>query len=201
MKIVPKSLLSRPALFRKTADGRPVAAMVANMPNVICFNRGTGMEKFIESPWFAFGEPHKKDGVRSVMLPAIKALYWLGFSRIYLLGCDFNMSKEAGYHFDQGRSDKAIENNNRAYQKMSEWMPKIRQETESRGVKIYNCNKDSNLKAFEYRSFSEAIEAESADAQQFLGSEIVSGRYEALARENANGKSIPEICCALNGFA
>ena len=91
------------------------------------------------------------------MLAAIKILYVLGFRDIYLLGCDFKMTKEDKYAFEENRGEGAIRGNNRSYSIMTKRFEAMKEHFTERGLSVYNCNKDSALEVFPYRHIKEVL--------------------------------------------
>jgi hypothetical protein len=93
------------------------------------------------------------------MLPVLRISFLLGFRTIYLLGADFKMSEKYTYHFDEQREKGAVNCNNNTYDRLkSEYLPALKPFLEEEGVNVYNCNPDSALDIFEYKSFDQAIQ-------------------------------------------
>lgn len=133
---------------------------VGDCPNVVYFRRN---EKF-HAPRFLFentvcwGNHKNHGGGRSVMLAAIKVLFLLGFRKVYLLGCDLNMSETAKYHFEEERSKGAINCNMSTYRRLKEeYFPQLKPYFDQEGFEVYNCNPDSALRCFPFVSFDDAI--------------------------------------------
>jgi hypothetical protein len=93
---------------------------VGDCPNMIFFKRNEKFvaEQFLNEDTFNWGNHSDLGGGRSVMLVAIRLLYYLGFRKVYLLGCDFDMSEQRKYHFEQDRSEASIKGNNSTYEKL-----------------------------------------------------------------------------------
>ena len=134
---------------------------VGECPNVIGYRRN---EKFVANR-FLFEDTinwgcHKQwGGGRSVMLPVLRTLFLMGFRKVYILGCDFNMTEEYTYHFDEQRSKGAVNCNTSTYKRLiGEYLPGIKPYLDAEGVEVYNCNPESGLKVFPFKSFEEAIE-------------------------------------------
>jgi hypothetical protein len=173
MKIVPQAHFEKKIYDKLEGFSEKV---VGDCPNVIGFRRN---EHFREDRWLHehtinWGNHKNHGGGRSVMISSLKICYLLGFKRIYLVGCDFNMTEENGYFFEEKRSKSAVKNNMNSYEKMEGYFSKIRPKLEQEGVTIYNLNPKSKLKAFDYMNFSVAIEKEKIDVN---GSTI--GMYES----------------------
>jgi hypothetical protein len=132
-------------------------------PNVVGYKRNEkfAAHRFFTEASFNWGCHKKWGGCRTVLLPAIRIPYMLGFRRLYLLGVDLNMSDEAKYHFKEGRTAGSIRNNNNTYSRIiKEYGPGMKKEADKLGYSIYNCNPDSALTCFDHVSFDEAIERE-----------------------------------------
>lgn len=102
------------------------------------------------------GRRHKK---RSVMLIAVRMLYWLGFRTVYLLGADFHYRPEKTYAFPGCDKNAGMcGTNNTTMGVLNRWFQMLRPEFERRGFRIYNATPQSRLTAFEFLNFEEAIE-------------------------------------------
>ena len=133
----------------------------ADCPNVIGFQRNEkfAAHRFFTEASFNWGCHKKWGGKRTVLLPALRLPYMMGFRKLYLLGVDLNMTPDAKYHFKEGRTPGALKNNAATYKRIiEEYGPGIRKYADKLDYKIYNCNPDSALDCFEYKSFDEAIE-------------------------------------------
>lgn len=163
---------------------------VADCPNIIYYKRN---EHFQARQWlwedtFNWGNHKDYGGGRSIMLAAIRILFVLGFRRVYLLGCDFNMSPESKYHFDQGRHKGAIHGNNDTYRKLNGWFKELRPLFEKEGFHVLNCNPNSGLKSFDFISFEDAIhEAMSHFHFTDVTKERTRGLYDTETREKEEG--------------
>jgi hypothetical protein len=136
------------------------------MPSVFYFKRNLkfNVKKFLTEPTVNWGNSEKRvdeigcKGGRSVMLAAFKMMYYLGFRNIYLLGADFKMEKgKDNYAFPQNRTDNLIRGNNQTYQDLNKRFVALLPEFYEKGLKVYNCNKDSNLTSFPYMSYENAV--------------------------------------------
>lgn len=140
-----------------------------DMPNVAYYARSGHFDhaSFLTEPLFSWGNDAKTDdslgltGKRSVMLVAVKLLYWLGFRTVYLLGCDFNMTPENKYAFPEQRTAQAVNNNNATYQALNQRFTALRPLLDAEGFTVLNCNPDSGLTAFDFADYDDAIRAES----------------------------------------
>jgi hypothetical protein len=154
-------------------------------PNVWFFDRNERFdpEAFLTEPTINWGNHKSLGGGRSVMLPALRLLHYLGFKNIFLLGCDMRMTRESKYHFDQDRTEKSIQNNNSTYLKMMRWFEMLKPKFESRGCRIFNCNADSSLKIFPFITLDSAIDIALDGFPKDLASERSFGLYERTALE------------------
>ena len=97
-------------------------------------------------------------GARSCMLAAIRICYILGFRTIYLLGADFNMEEgKQNYAFKQHRHKGSVKGNNGTYNVLKKRFKACLPLFEKKGLKIFNCNLESKLNVFPFKSFDEAI--------------------------------------------
>ena len=157
-KFVPQSHM--PKHIFDNEKWQPMDITVGECPNVIGYMRN---EKFKAERWLTetscnWGSHSSEGGGRSVMLPAIKLCYLLGFRTIYLLGCDMKMTEEYTYHFDEQRSKGAVKGNNSTYDRLkNEYFPSLKPEFDKAGLNVFNCYKDSGLKVFPYMSYEDAI--------------------------------------------
>jgi len=159
-KFVPKNHLDKPIF-----DNEKWTVMnkkVYECPNVLGYMRNErfNAETFLKETTLNWGNHKDFGGGRSVMLPALRILYLLGFRTIYLLGCDMKMSENYTYHFDEQRSKGAVNCNMGTYDRLKhEYLPQLKSHFDKAGLKVYNCNPDSELKCFPFISYSEAIDS------------------------------------------
>jgi len=168
--------------------GDEAGVKVRDCPNAMYINRNNhfNADRFLHEPTFNWGNSkHFKDangkgGGRSVMLPALKILYVLGFRHVYLLGADFNMTEEVKYSFPQDRKKSSIKCNNATYKQLNWRYKKLRPIFDAAGFKVYNCNPESKLKAFPHISFDDAIAAALAHTDNWR--DYMNGRTESTDR-------------------
>ncbi len=144
--------------------------VVKQCPNVILYDKNDYFEpdKFFTEATISWGcAENVKDvlgitGGRSVMLVAFKIIAYLGFKRIYLLGCDFNMEYDSNkrgkgitYAFNQYKNQKACDTNNVSFKRITKRLKSLLPGLKQQKIKIYNCNEKSNLKLFPYKSFDD----------------------------------------------
>lgn len=162
---------------------------VKEMPSVLYFRRNEKFDaqNFLNQNTINWGNKDKeKDdlgnvGGRSVMLAAIRILYYLGFRRVYLLGADFKMeSGKDNYAFKQDRSISSINGNNSTYKTLNSRFDSLKPIFDSLNYKIYNCNKDSGLKSFSYMSYENALQRAAGKFKKTIDTE---GWYDRKEKE------------------
>lgn len=169
---------------------------VNEMPSVFYFKRNEKftVSSFLTEPSINWGNPDKeKDelgnkGGRSVMLAAIRLLYYLGFRRVYLLGADFNMkSDNEHYAFQQSRTPHSINGNNKTYKTLNSRFAALKPIFDELNFKVYNCYKDSGLNVFKYMPFEEAVEKATRECKKIIDTE---GWYDRKDREKKEQQEI-----------
>jgi len=132
---------------------------LTDCPNTMFYERNGKFDPntFLTENTFNWGNSRENGGNRSVMLVAIKLLYYMGIRNIYLLGVDFKMNSEYTYSFNQKRSDSSVKGNNSTYNELKKRFTKLRPIFEDAGLYVHNCNLESELKAFPFVKFEEAI--------------------------------------------
>ncbi len=95
----------------------------------------------------------KTSGYRTSMMDAIRVLFILGIRTIYLFGVDFHQGLDYGYHYPAPGYQQKIVGNNRIYENLARRFVLLRPILEAAGMRIYNCNPDSHLGAFEKQAF------------------------------------------------
>lgn len=159
----------------------PAGIIVRQCPNVYFFRRNSKFHgpRFFTESTINWGCSKHHGGCRSVMISALRILFLLGFRKVYLLGVDLDMSPEARYHFSDGRTTEGVRGNQSTYNRMNkEYMPSIKKEGKRYGFQVYNCNKESNLKTFEYVPYEKAVQ----DATLEFGD---------ISKENTEGMYCP----------
>lgn len=162
MKFVPAELM-KGRLFDSTT-WQWVDANVEDCPNVYFFRRFEQFSApdFLTEPAVCWGNTKALGGVRSVMLAALRLITWLGFTRIYLVGTDFNMNERYTYNFPQTRASGAVRNNTRTYKVLGERFELLKPYLEAYGVSVINCSSKSLLNVFPRMELDKAIEIEKA---------------------------------------
>lgn len=95
---------------------------------------------------------------RSVMLVAIRMLFWMGVRRIYLLGCDFKMKQQQPYAFDETAPEGIVNGNNSKYKILDKMFKQLLPYCEMYGLQIFNCTPGSRLAAFPHVPYEAAVE-------------------------------------------
>ncbi len=101
-------------------------------------------------------------GGRSVMLPSIRIMHYLGIRTIYLLGCDFNMQPNKPYAFEQTKWSGGIKTNNKMYEILTARLQSLQPKMAELGLKVFNCSPDSKLDIFPRIDFQQAIDIETS---------------------------------------
>ncbi len=153
-----------------TENRKQSELVVSQCPNIILYDKNDYFEvdKFFTEQTISWGCAENvvdslgiKSG-RSVMLVSFKIMAYLGFKRIYLLGCDFNMQydpekkgKGKTYAFNQYKNKKACSTNNYGFGRISKRLEALIPGLKQQKIKVYNCYEKSNLKIFPYKSFDD----------------------------------------------
>lgn len=117
-------------------------------------------ETFFTQPLPSWGSSDKSNDPRgdswhkSVMLVAIWLLRWLGVSTIYLLGCDFRMTEERPYAFDEAAKASS---NNGLYTWLNDRFGELVPHLPAAGLQIVNCTVGGKLAHFPRLSLEEAV--------------------------------------------
>lgn len=138
---------------------------ISQCPSTFFYHRNAEFkaERFLTEPTINWGNSETNGGGRSVMLVAMRLLYYLGFRRIFLLGCDFKMAESYAYHFDQKRQNGSVNGNNKTYGALKQRFQQLRPIFEAAGLQVYNCNLNSGLDAFDKIPYSQALELVAAE--------------------------------------
>lgn len=157
---------------------------VEDCPNVIYYKRNDTFnhETYLTEDTINWGNSKDAGGGRSVMMAAVRMIHILGFKKLFLLGCDFRMAADYTYSFQQARTKGSIHCNNSTYRKMNERFALLRPLFEKTGFYVFNCCKDSGLKAFDYMPFDEAVNIALKDFPN-TETERSEGMYDRQANE------------------
>jgi len=125
----------------------------------------------------------KAFGSRSVFLPAIRMMYFLGVRNLFLIGCDFKMELgKKNYHFEQDRSSGSVNGNNGSYRALARRLEELKPIFERMGFSVFNCNPNSHLDVFPKVSFKDAIDVALAPMPN-IEDERTSGLYDRRAKK------------------
>lgn len=108
-------------------------------------------------PTINWGNSKERGGGRSVMLVALRLAWLLGFRRVYLVGCDFDMTGDRGYWFPEQRTNQAVNNNLNSYRIIQGYFAALRPHFNAAGFEVLNCNPASKLEAFDHTDLRDAI--------------------------------------------
>jgi len=146
----------------------PIEEGVLDCPNVYGFGRRawwTYDDTFFTDPEATWGNNDagvrrtKNPKVMCTFLLALRLLRYLGASRVFLLGVDFNMRSTDGYAFGQGRTEDAASNNNNQYNIVKQGLAEMTSNGvfDRAEVEIYNCNRFSGLRCFPHVPYDMAV--------------------------------------------
>lgn len=150
---------------------------LADCPNVIFCKLNTEFDPaaFLTEPCFTMGNSKDHGGGRSVMLFAIKALYVLGFRRVFLVGCDWFMAQSFTYGFDEKRHPGAVDNNNTSFGRITSMLVQAQAHFDAEEFRLENCNPSSFFTSIPHRPLAEAVEI----ARRWMPQrEVTHGRYQ-----------------------
>ncbi|MCA9089937.1 MAG: hypothetical protein KDA90_15050 [Planctomycetaceae bacterium] len=192
LKFVPLCHMEKPFSVRDEqgalVDSRE---RVGDMPGVFGFRRNEAFvaEQFLTEDTFNWGNHGNRTdalghkGSRSVMLPALRLLYFLGIRQVYLLGCDFRMDPgTSNYAFEQDRSLSSVRGNNQTYRVLNSRFRQLLPRFEAAGFHVSNCTPDSGLTAFPMLDYEEAIRAVRETMPQRV---ITANMYDRNAQSQA----------------
>jgi hypothetical protein len=163
---------------------------LGDCPNVVGYRRNEKFDaaRFLYENTINWGCHAKFGGGRSVMLPALRILFLLGFRRVYLLGVDFEMSGTKKYHFCEDRPPNTIRSNMQTYAKLQKWFAELQPHFLKEHFVIKNCNSESKLKVFPLVSLDDAI----AEATETLGDytmERTFGMYKPVSQKDHGNRA------------
>ena len=148
--------------------------LIRDQPNVYFYTNKMGFDHttYLLEPVVCFGNiKGAKDsvgerGCRSVMLAALKLIYYLGFRRVFLLGCDFAMAHDRRkkntavgktYSFPQYKHPSGVLTNNYAYRILNKRFVTLAPLFQQANFEVFNCTPNSNLVAFPELNLAEAV--------------------------------------------
>lgn len=167
---------------------------VRDCPNVAYYRRNEMFKakQFLWEDTCNWGNHSKWGGGRSVLLPALRILFYLGFRQVYLLGVDFNMDAAHTYHFDQGRAPGSIKGNSSTYELLKARFTELKPLFDREGFFVHNCNQDSKLDVFPKISFADALDrAQNAWGNVDVNAERTAGLYDRNAKQKSTATPAP----------
>jgi hypothetical protein len=172
IKFIPRDLFDFPIRVRMP-DGsvRRARNTVRQMPAVMGYDRRTGFDpaKFFQEEAVCTGNGQTQTDAlglisgRSVMLAAMRVLVYLGFSRIFLAGCDFRMDPATPYAFHQPVTEREAATVNQGFAAANQRLQALRPALEALGVRVGNTTPQSGLTAFEHVPFTDAVREAGAE--------------------------------------
>lgn len=166
LKLVPYGKEDHRLGLKTTGGFKWSGKRVRDMPNVFYYKRNDRFDPdtYLHEDTVNWGcHQNVKDklgcqGSRSVMLAAVRLLYYFGFKNVYLVGADFNMQEGSGaYAFGQHKDRKGAKGNNNTYRDLNIRFKYMRKMMEDSGFHIYNTFKGSKLEAFDHVPYDEAV--------------------------------------------
>ncbi len=166
---------------------RFIKTRARDCPAVFFYRRNARfrLKQWLYEDSFNWGNSASAGGGRSVMLVAMRLLFYLGFRNVYLLGADFKMSSDYTYHFEQKRKSGSLRGNNSTYRKLQQWFTELRPIFESEEFFVHNCNPDSALTAFDFIPLEEAV---SKIQDEWGMIDLVNERTQGLYDERKPGR-------------
>jgi len=159
---------------------------IRQMPACLFYARNDEFnpDTFLTEPTVNWGmETHRKcplghKGSRSVMLAALRLLFYVGFRHVYIVGADFKMEEDAqNYVFPQDRTANSVKGNNSTFRILNDRFDATQPHFLEAGFHVHNCTPDSGLKSFPYVPYAEAVEMASAECSKVIDS---AGWYEGV---------------------
>ncbi len=157
---------------------------VNQMPNVWYYRRRDIFDHrtFLEWPSLTWGCDKKYidstgwGGCRSVMLPALRLLYYLGFKNVYIIGADFSMKEQLpnkpaidNYAWDQFRQPSSVGSNNRTYASLNDRFAALDPVFKAASYHVWNCTPGGNMNGFDRMEYSKALDRASKECEKEVG--------------------------------
>lgn len=167
---------------------------VGDMPATFGYRRNEAFDaaQFLHEDTVNWGnhsnrvDAYGNKGSRSVMLAALRLLYFLGVRRVFMIGCDFRMEHgQQNYAFEQDRSKSSVRGNNGTYRIMNDRLRHLKPHFEKAGYHVFNSTPGSGLTVFPYVPFEEAIELSTSIVPETI---ITAGMYDRQAKEKERKK-------------
>ncbi len=151
----------------------PVGRRVEQCANVWLYDRHATFDPstYLTEPGFSWGcdvrhsDPDDVAGSKSVMLVAVKLLFYLGVRNLYILGADFGAASDDGawYAFPQSKDRRARASNHNTFARLDRRFRMLRPYFRDAGFHVWNCTPGGNLHAFPRMAFDDALERASLD--------------------------------------
>lgn len=163
---------------------------VGDCPNVLFYRRNEvfNAEQFLFEDTINWGNHSELGGGRSVLLVALRLMFFLGVRTVFLLGVDFEMSPDKKYHFAQDRTQQSINNNNETFRLLIERFTLLKSIFEKYNFNVFNCNKESKLTVFPFIDFEEAVKIATQEMPLDIANERTEGLYDRKASEKDDKK-------------
>lgn len=194
LKIIPTAEKGRKLHRRRDGVFEELDVTPADMPGTLFFNRNTTFnpDTWLYEPTINRGNS-KKDAAKNrlphtinTMFAALRLAFYLGFHRVYLVGCDFKMQPWQPYGFRQAKHSGGVDSNNNAYKNMQLMFDMLAPRFAEVGFEVYNVTPGSDLKTFPFMRIRDAVNRETLDIDQELDTD---GWYEHTDREGNDGCS------------
>lgn len=166
LKILPKPRMGDRIRSKQGDQFIQTDDAVVKMPGVVCIERNNDFkpdewlyEKSIN--WGSGKEWSAKTGyprVLSTMIQAVRICYYLGFRKVFLLGCDFKMTPESVYAFKQFKHAGGCTGNNASYASIEWIFHQLRPYFKEAGFEVFNCNPNTYMTAFPVLPYQEALD-------------------------------------------
>lgn len=168
--------------------------LVGDCPNVLFYRRNEKFraEQYLFEDTVNWGNHSKDGGGRSILLAAIRILFYIGIRNVFLLGVDFKMTHgEKNYHFEQDRAKGSVNGNNKTYKMLSDRFAQLKPIFEENDFHVFNCNPESELKVFPFVELDDAIAAATKHLPD-IENERTAGLYERESLEKEKRKKEEE---------
>ncbi|NVK30997.1 MAG: hypothetical protein HWE20_08330 [Gammaproteobacteria bacterium] len=97
---------------------------------------------------------------RSTFMITMHILVWMGYSKIYMFGCDLNTSKQAytSGTVIKGLTDDRIARSQRLYDETNDWLRWFASESPKHGIEVISCSPESRINEYlPYRDYRNVI--------------------------------------------
>lgn len=166
LKILPKPRMGDRIRTKVNGSFAQLDTQVVELPGVVCIERNNDLdiENWLWEPsvnWGCGKESAEKTGyprVLSTMIQAVRLCYYLGFRKVFLLGCDFQMDFSQPYAFAQTKHREGCSGNAKSYNSINWIFHQLQPHFKKAGFNCWNCNEKSGLTAFPYLPYNEAID-------------------------------------------